>query len=101
MSDIKNLYPHDTVTFGRDCEVTQIPSGAKITLPKDTEGFVTQTLGGFVTLQIPAMGLLALTTTRWPARANSRMTYGSWPNGSSTRLFGGAKRCSQADIEPG
>ena len=59
MSDIKNLYPQDTVVFGRDCEVTQIPSGTKVTVPKDTEGFVTQTLGGLVTLQISSLGMLA------------------------------------------
>jgi probable FeS assembly SUF system protein SufT len=64
MSDIINLHPHDTVVFGRDCEVTQIPSGAKITLPKDTEGYVTQTLGGFVTLQIPVLGMLAQVSNR-------------------------------------
>lgn len=59
MSDIKNLHPHDSIVFGRDCEVTQIPSGAKVTVPKDTEAFVGQTLGGNVTLQIPSLGLLA------------------------------------------
>ncbi len=59
MSDIKNLHPHDNIVFGRDCEVTQIPSGAKVTVPKDTEAFVGQTLGGHVTLQIASLGILA------------------------------------------
>jgi probable FeS assembly SUF system protein SufT len=64
MSDIKNLYPQDTVVFGRDCEVTQIPSGTKVTVPKDTEANVGQTLGGFVTLQIPSLGMLAQVSNR-------------------------------------
>lgn len=59
MSDIKNLYPQDTIVFGRDCEVTQIPAGNKVTVPKDTEAYVGQTLGGLVTLQIPSLGILA------------------------------------------
>jgi probable FeS assembly SUF system protein SufT len=58
MSDIVNLHPSDIVTFGRDCEATQIPSGVRITIPKNTEGYVGQTLGGNVTLQISAIGLV-------------------------------------------
>ena len=47
----------DTVTFARDCEATQIPSGTKVTIPKDTEAYVGQTLGGNVTVQIGSIGL--------------------------------------------
>ncbi|MCS7048880.1 MAG: iron-sulfur cluster assembly protein [Verrucomicrobiae bacterium] len=52
------LRPSDVVTFGEDCEVTQIPSGAKVRVPKDTEAYVGQTLGGNVTLSIPGFGLV-------------------------------------------
>ena len=52
------LKPSDQVSFGRDCTATQIPSGAKVTVPKGTEAWVGQTLGGNVTLQIPAFGLV-------------------------------------------
>jgi probable FeS assembly SUF system protein SufT len=58
MNGIESLHTGDTVTFGRDCEVIQIPMGTKVTVPKDTQAFVTQTLGGNVTLQITGMGLV-------------------------------------------
>ncbi len=53
--ELKN---YDQVTFGRDCEVTQIPSGNKVSITKGTEAHVGQTLGGNITLQIPAYGLV-------------------------------------------
>jgi probable FeS assembly SUF system protein SufT len=56
---VDQLKYSDEVTFLRDCEVTQIPSGAKTTAPAGTQAIVTQTLGGNVTLSIPTMGLLA------------------------------------------
>jgi probable FeS assembly SUF system protein SufT len=37
-------------TLSRDCEVIQIPSGHKITIPGGTPGVITQTLGGSYTL---------------------------------------------------
>jgi len=58
MNLLENLHPQDRVTFGRDCEVTQIPSGAKITVARGVDGIVTQTLGGYVTLHITQQGLL-------------------------------------------
>ncbi len=51
------LKPTDSVTFARDCEVTQIPSGNTVAIPKDTLAQVGQTLGGNVTLQVPGLGL--------------------------------------------
>ena len=36
----------------RDCSATIIPEGTAITLEKDTPAFVTQTLGGNVTVRI-------------------------------------------------
>ena len=58
MNTVETLRPSDVITFGRDCEGTQIPSGSRVTVPKGTEAYVGQTLGGNVTLQIPAMGLV-------------------------------------------
>ena len=37
-------------TLSRDCEVIQIPSGNKITIPGGTPGVITQTLGGSYTI---------------------------------------------------
>lgn len=53
--DLKN---YDLITFGRDCEVTQIPSGNNLLITRGTEAHVGQTLGGNITLQIPAYGLV-------------------------------------------
>lgn len=64
MSEIEALRYADQVTFGRDCEVTQIPSGHKLSLPRGTEAMVTQTLGGNVTLQVPSHGILAQVMSR-------------------------------------
>lgn len=58
MSAIDTLHQSDTIIFGRDCEATQIPSGMRITIPKGTEAYVGQTLGGNVTLQISSLGLV-------------------------------------------
>ena len=52
------LRPGDIVIFANDCAATQIPYGNKITVPKDTEAHVGQTLGGNVTLQVAAFGLV-------------------------------------------
>jgi probable FeS assembly SUF system protein SufT len=46
----------ERVEFTRDCEAIQIPSGQAFTIEKDTEGYVTQSLGGSYTLQIPSLG---------------------------------------------
>jgi len=58
MITVDSLRPSDVVIFSRDCEATQIPIGTIITVPKGTEAHVGQTLGGNVTLQIPAFGLV-------------------------------------------
>src|SRR3989442_14520967 len=60
MSTVDSLRQSDTVVFDRDCEGTQIPYGNKITVPKGTEAYVGQTLGGNVTLQIPSFGLVQI-----------------------------------------
>ena len=46
----------ERVIFNRDCEATQIPSGTPATLERDTVAFITQSLGGTFTLQVPAYG---------------------------------------------
>jgi probable FeS assembly SUF system protein SufT len=59
MSDNILLQPHDQVTFARDCEVTQIPSGQRVTIPSGTTATVIQTLGGHVTLEVSTRGIMA------------------------------------------
>jgi probable FeS assembly SUF system protein SufT len=46
----------ERVELARDCEAVQIPAGTKITLEKGVEVFITQSLGGTYTLQVPAHG---------------------------------------------
>jgi probable FeS assembly SUF system protein SufT len=46
----------EQIELRRDVEAVQIPSGAPITLEKDTLAFITQSLGGTFTLQVPAYG---------------------------------------------
>jgi probable FeS assembly SUF system protein SufT len=58
MITVDSLRQSDVVVFDRDCEATQIPWGNKITVPKGTQAYVGQTLGGNVTLQVPAFGLV-------------------------------------------
>lgn len=41
---------NDLIQLSRDCEATRIPSGEKITIPKDTEVGITQSLGGSYTV---------------------------------------------------
>lgn len=49
------MSPNDTIPLSRDCEVTQIPSGSPVTLPKGTEVMITQALGGTFTI-VPKTG---------------------------------------------
>jgi len=46
----------DRVLLTRDCEAIQVPVGEKITLEKGCEVFITQSLGGTYTVQVPAHG---------------------------------------------
>ena len=46
----------ERVELSRDCEAVQIPAGTPTTLEKGVEVFVTQSLGGTYTLQVPAYG---------------------------------------------
>ncbi len=60
MITVDSLRPTDVVIFARDCEATQIPYGNKVNIPKGTEAHVGQTLGGNVTLQVAAFGLVQI-----------------------------------------
>jgi probable FeS assembly SUF system protein SufT len=46
----------ERVEIIRDCEAIQIPAGTPVTLEKGIEVFITQSLGGTYTLQVPAYG---------------------------------------------
>lgn len=46
----------ERVEITRDCEAIQIPAGTPVTLEKGIEVFITQSLGGTYTLQVPAYG---------------------------------------------
>ena len=46
----------ERVEIIRDCEAVQIPAGTPVTLEKGIEVFITQSLGGTYTLQVPAYG---------------------------------------------
>ncbi|MEI8314907.1 MAG: iron-sulfur cluster assembly protein [Verrucomicrobiota bacterium] len=58
MITVDSLRPADVVIFAHDCAATQIPYGNIVTVPKGTEAHVGQTLGGNVTLQVAAFGLV-------------------------------------------
>jgi probable FeS assembly SUF system protein SufT len=47
------MYENTEFKLSRDCEVIQIPSGQKVTLPTGTQGVITQTLGGSYTIATP------------------------------------------------
>ncbi|HEY2663007.1 MAG TPA: putative Fe-S cluster assembly protein SufT [Candidatus Binataceae bacterium] len=46
----------ERVELQRECAAIEIPAGNPVSLKKGTEGFITQSLGGTYTLQIPAYG---------------------------------------------
>ncbi len=47
------MTPNTPIQLTRDCEAIQIPSGAKLTIPKDAEVVITQALGGSYTVATP------------------------------------------------
>lgn len=46
----------ERIELTRDCEAIQVPSGTVVTLEAGTEAFITQSLGGSYTLNVPANG---------------------------------------------
>jgi probable FeS assembly SUF system protein SufT len=73
----------ERVEITRDVEAVQIPAGVKTTLEKGCEVFITQSLGGTYTVQVPAYGGLyriagrdADSLGKAPATASSEATGG-------------------------
>ena len=64
----------ERVELTRECEAVQVPLGSPITLEKGLEVFITQSLGGSFTVQVPAYGGLYRIT-------------GSLPRGLSLRTW--------------
>jgi probable FeS assembly SUF system protein SufT len=46
----------ERVELSRDCQGVQVPAGHTVLLEQGTEAYVTQSLGGSYTLQVPAYG---------------------------------------------
>jgi probable FeS assembly SUF system protein SufT len=46
----------EQVELTRDCEAVEIPAGHTVSLPKGTLAYITQSLGGSYTLQVPSFG---------------------------------------------
>src|SRR5262245_35334234 len=46
----------EQVQLNRDCDAVEIPAGNSITLPSGTVAYITQSLGGSYTLQVPTYG---------------------------------------------
>ncbi|HYD47597.1 MAG TPA: hypothetical protein VEB21_04585, partial [Terriglobales bacterium] len=46
----------EQVQLQRDCQAVAIPAGHNVTLTKGTEAYITQSLGGSYTLQVPSHG---------------------------------------------
>ncbi|HLK13088.1 MAG TPA: putative Fe-S cluster assembly protein SufT [Candidatus Binatia bacterium] len=46
----------ERVELSRDCRAVEIPAGHAVTLEKGTEAYLTQSLGGSFTLQVPSYG---------------------------------------------
>jgi probable FeS assembly SUF system protein SufT len=46
----------ERVELSRECDAVQVPLGSPITLEKGLEVFITQSLGGSFTVQVPACG---------------------------------------------
>src|SRR5207247_6184191 len=55
-TDRKEQKRMERVELIRECEAVQVPAGNVITLEKGVEVFITQSLGGTYTLQVPAYG---------------------------------------------
>jgi len=46
----------ERIELTRDCDAVQIPAGTPVRLEKGVEVYLTQSLGGAFTLQVPALG---------------------------------------------
>src|ERR1700752_3105403 len=54
----------ERVELTRECEAVQVPLGSPITLEKGLEVFITQSLGGSFTVQVPAYGGILRITSK-------------------------------------
>ena len=79
-----SLRPTDIVVFAHDCAATQIPYGNKITIPKGTEAHVGQTLGGNVTLQVAAFGLVQVMSKDTSALTKNGVAVAAGGGGAAT-----------------
>ena len=79
-----SLRPTDIVVFAHDCAATQIPYGNKITIPKGTEAHVGQTLGGNVTLQVAAFGLVQVMSKDTSALTKNGVVVAAGGGGAAT-----------------
>jgi len=46
----------ERIELSRDCEAVEIPAGHTVTLKKGAEAYITQSLGGTYTVQVPSQG---------------------------------------------
>lgn len=46
----------ERILLSRDCEAVEIPAGHTVTLKKGAEAYITQSLGGTYTVQVPSHG---------------------------------------------
>ena len=46
----------ERIELSRDCEAVEIPAGRTVTLKKGAEAYITQSLGGTYTIQVPSQG---------------------------------------------
>lgn len=56
------MKPSDPIKLSRDCEAIEIPSGARLTLPADTNVRVMQTMGGSFTVAAERGGMYRIDT---------------------------------------
>ena len=66
----------ERVELTRECEAVQVPLGSPITLEKGLEVFITQSLGGSFTVQVPAYGGLYRITGSLPRELSLRTCSG-------------------------
>ena len=59
---------YEQIEIQRDCEAVQIPQGNTVIIPSGTVAFLTQSLGGSYTLQVPSLGGLFESLGRMPKR---------------------------------
>ncbi len=77
-----------THKLSRDCPATVIPAGDAVTLPAGSDVFITQTLGGNVTVRTDR-GLFRI------AAENAGALAGYSPTAEATKVAGGLQRAGR------